>query len=173
MGWYYMGRERGRTDKEFFQGEWSKDIVIHECATVGNTFYAAVENRRLPGKVFAAVVLVRRCRGPYNFGYKDMDESMGPSESRCPARVLARLTPTDNPIAIEWRARCRQYIESRNKVRALKVGDKVTLANSMTFGGGQPSRELTKVKLPGRRDVYRTEHGQYVRFTNLAYYSFS
>lgn len=173
MGWTYLTRNSGMTDREFFQREWSSDTVILDCATVNNTFYAATENRRIPGKVTAAVILVRRCRGVYNFGYKDMDENMGPCESKCPERILNLLTETESAFAIEWRARCRNYANSRAKLRQLKPGDVVTLASPMTFGGGMPSSRLTKVVMPRRKNVYMTEHGQYVRFTNLPDYSFS
>ncbi len=68
--------------------------------------------------VTAVVCLVRYTpndREGYVFGYKDMDESMGPVESECPEVILDLLTPTDGAYALAWRARCRANAERRRK----------------------------------------------------------
>lgn len=83
-------------------------------AFVGSTWYAAVEDITPDGAshVWAAVFLVKRGK---EFGYKDMCESMGPCEDRCPKRVLDLLTPLDETYphvgyAADWRARCRSNL---------------------------------------------------------------
>jgi len=100
MGWTTLHRDPGTTDREFFETEFpttlARDGEILACATVRNVFYAAVRTRE-SGQVWALVVLLRRSRAGvgswYNFGYKEMDERMGPAEARCPARVLDLLSP--------------------------------------------------------------------------------
>lgn len=83
-------------------------------AFVGSTWYAAVEDITPQGAqhVWAAVFLVKRGKA---FGYKDMCESMGPCEDRCPKRILDLLTPLDDTYphvgyAADWRARCRSNL---------------------------------------------------------------
>lgn len=87
---------------------------VLKSAMVGSVYYAAVttEVAGQPTKVSAAVFLT--CGRTRNdgciWGYKDMDETMGPCESKCPASILALLTPTDSKYANEWRERCRKNI---------------------------------------------------------------
>jgi len=82
-------------------------------AMYGTTYYAAVEHRRPDNTVvvFAVVALTQRYCGEW--GYKHMDESMGPGESFCPLSILALLTPTDIEWANNWRDRCRRNHEAK------------------------------------------------------------
>ena len=87
---------------------------VLKSAMVGSVYYAAVttEVAGQPTKVFAVVFLTcgRTKHDGCIWGYKDMDETMGPCESKCPASILALLTPTDSKYANEWRERCRKNI---------------------------------------------------------------
>jgi hypothetical protein len=80
--------------------------------------------------VTALVCLVRyhphNCGG-YIFGYKDMDESMGPCEAACPPAILDLLTPTDRPYAVAWRERCRAAATGRPSHPRLRSGQTVVL----------------------------------------------
>jgi len=171
MGWSYTHREPGMADRAWFRHEWGSRIRILDSATVNSTFYAACEHENEPGKVWAAVVLVKRCHGYHNFGWKDMGEEMGPCESKCPERILNRLTETESPFALQWRERCREYARNKKFLRRLKVGQTVKLLNPMTFGT-EAAQYLTKASLPRRKNIYMTERGNYVRFSNLADYPF-
>lgn len=168
MGWTYQHRERGITDRAFFQREFPS-VTILECATVRGTFYAAVRPQNT-GKIFALVCLTQRApKSQYNYGYKDMDESVGPCESAAPAKVLDALTdPPYNTSASEWRARCRAMIAKPTPVE----GDTVILEAPMNFGGIPESR-LHKVSLRGYKNVYRTDSGRLVRFTRLKNYAYT
>jgi hypothetical protein len=42
------------------------------------------------------------------FGYKRIEEEMGPHECGCPTSILDLLSPTDNRDAQNWRAACRR-----------------------------------------------------------------
>jgi hypothetical protein len=171
MGWLYQSRSRGMSHQDYFAREFPS-LEILDCATVGGTFYAAVRSPKMPEQVWALIVLTRMCpKDRYNFGYKDMDETMGPYESKCPGRILDLLTPLEPgkyPHAEEWRARCRTYA---NRVTP-KVGQTVALVNPVYFGG-IPEKTLTKVSLPRRRDVYRTGSGRLVRLPRLKNYEYS
>lgn len=97
---------------------------VLQASKVGSTWYLAVKNER---DVFAVVVLVNQRGG---FAYKDMDESMGPTEARAPASLIAKLTPTVYPHAMEWRERCLKNAAKRK----IKVGDKIVLSSPAHFG---------------------------------------
>lgn len=92
---------------------WQK---VLKSAMVGSTYYAAL---RVSSEKVIGVVILTCGKGKDGtlWGYKVMDESMGPCEDRCPAGVLALLTPTSSLIAKEWRARCQTNILNAAKKR--------------------------------------------------------
>lgn len=53
------------------------------------------------------VALMQYSRRDEGWGYKDMDESMGPSESKCPLSYFDMVPCPDNVSAKRWRERCR------------------------------------------------------------------
>jgi hypothetical protein len=102
-----------------------------DCAIVNlHTAYLAVEKISPEGReVWAAVVLLGFYPKEryYNFGYKAMDEGMGPCERSCPERILKLLTPlpereegSSSSWAAEWRRDCWAKIEEAKKWKALK-----------------------------------------------------
>jgi hypothetical protein len=98
MGWTSYYRKPGESDRDHIRREVlgeSGRYQLLECATVANVFYAAVRTVS-DGQVWALVVLQRRGRvrgEAHNYARKELEETMGPSESRCPARVLDLLSP--------------------------------------------------------------------------------
>jgi hypothetical protein len=123
------------------------DFVVREqryrvldYAQVGwSAVYMAIETIAT-GEVWAGVCLVNR--GRYDFAIKELTETMGPAEDRCPIRVLDRLTPTDDKWASEWRARCRAYHARRASLPKLRKGDRVRFAEPMAFSNGDTLAEL-------------------------------
>ncbi|MGO7251699.1 hypothetical protein ACCS63_35795, partial [Rhizobium brockwellii] len=87
-------------------------LRILDSAIVGmNTYYAAAQvmTDGKGSEIFAVVCLIRwnpRNKDGEHFGYKDMEESMGPCEDDCPERILRLLTSSDNENALQWRRRC-------------------------------------------------------------------
>ena len=57
----------------------------------------------------------------YNWGYKDIDETMGPNEISFPYTWIDLLTPTDSQYANEWRERVKARGE---KLQKAKLGSK-------------------------------------------------
>src|SRR3546814_6670908 len=121
-----------KTAYEVRISDWSSDVcssdlredhrlTVLKSTVVGkNVYYAACERvadadgARI---VFAVVCLVRytpRARDGYIFAYKDMDETVGPCASKCPASILSLLTPTESQWANAWRERCRTVIAARS-----------------------------------------------------------
>jgi len=132
MGWLYMKSLKGHSGpRQYLDAQFTHERpdliskVLRSALVDMRVYYAAVEQVRVATgqrEVWAAICLVRyNPRDPegYIFGYKDMEESMGPCESNCPAPILDLLTPTDREYAVQWRARCRENTVAR-RTRASK-----------------------------------------------------
>lgn len=61
----------------------------------------------------------------FNFGYKPMDERMGPAYYDCPDSILDLLTPTNDTEANDWRDICRMM----NKRKRLLADSKQVQAS--------------------------------------------
>lgn len=119
---------------------------VLKSSMVGSTYYAAVKRTKFATEiepeesiVFAAICLTSTdMKSYYNFSYKDMDETCGPYECKCPVGILKLLTPTDNEYANEWRQACWNYHNKKKKlpndISNLRVGSKVKFtANGIEF----------------------------------------
>ena len=172
MGWLYMQSLGGHSgpraylDDQFtYAREGHRSKVLRSALVAMRTYYAAVEHTRPDGlrTVFAAVCLVRynpRDREGYVFGYKDLDETMGPCESDCPPAILDLLTPTDSAYAIEWRARCRANAARRKAQSAKpkpKPGQIIVFDAPLRFSDGRTLDrfEVIANRRSGRTMIYR------------------
>lgn len=163
MGWLYMhrmGMDGYATPKAYLDAQFTYDrkyedgstyaMRVLDSACVGNrVWYAAtrVERSGQEPYVIALVCLVRwnpRDKEGLIFGYKDMEESMGPCEAECPERILSKLTPTTNEHALEWRERCRARLRLRS--RKIEDGMRIKLATPLTFTDGHIGSEFIVVK---------------------------
>ena len=167
MGWLYMQSLGGHSgpraylDDQFtYTSDTVRSTVLRSALVRMRTYYAAVEQLsegRARG-VFAVVCLVRynpRDREGYIFGYKDMDETMGPCEAECPAAILDLLTPTDNAHATEWRARCRAVAEQRALRPRLRNGWMLVFDEPLTFCDGTTHQRLEVAIDPSRPRAIR------------------
>lgn len=152
MGWLYMQSLSGYSgprqylDAQFTFTRPELTSKVLRSALVGmRVYYAAVEHvRHEKGEriVFAAVCLVRynpRDREGYIFGYKDMDETVGPNEADCPEPILDLLTPTAYPYASAWRARCRENLATRRTLAAKpspRPGQTIVFDQPLSFSNG-------------------------------------
>jgi len=102
----------------------------------GSTYYAAVKKVKYAteadaetNEVFGVVVLTRtNINEPYNFSYKDMDETCGPCYHDCPNVILDLLSPTENEYANEWRQKCREKTKLKSlptNLSNLPVGTRI------------------------------------------------
>jgi hypothetical protein len=106
-------------------------------ARKGSTIYAAVRSADDLSEVYGMVVLTERKRG--TIWTKAMDETVGPGEDECPARILDLLTDTRSEYAREWRKRCRAQLE-----RPLpRPGDTIVFPQSIEFNNGKSFDRLT------------------------------
>jgi len=169
MGWVYTYKEPGKKVIDFFRKEFDFQREdghygkVLDCAVVNmNTAYIAYEVGDAQGnrKVFAYVCLlhfVPNARDGYNFGYKDMDETMGPNECDCPERILKLLTPTDNEYAKKWRERCWENIRKRKTRPKLEKGMMIEFNYPLSFSDGWEGSVFSVVD--PRRLVFAAEYG--------------
>lgn len=119
MGWLFGHYERSTLVKHLTDGNGVK--TIKHCL-VGNNLWCVHEH---DGQRWACLYLLRgspRIKDdPYNWGYKDVDETMGPNEISFPYTWLDLLTPTDSKYANEWRARVKARGE---KLQKATIGSK-------------------------------------------------
>jgi hypothetical protein len=150
MGWLYKHDSVDDpvaylTDQYNHDGE-HRTYRVLAAARVANTVYMAVKiTEKAIGNsyVLAAVILISNTR-KHGFGYKDMDETMGPGECACPDRIMRLLSPIEdipNPsYAAEWRARVAAHkkavAELRTKRASLRPGSIVTLEREVSFRDG-------------------------------------
>lgn len=123
------------------------------------------------GVAYLAVRCTPKAKDGYTFGIKEMDESAGPCEQECPARILDLLSPLPeapaegrdpHEYARGWRQHCRENLSNKAKTRkALKAGAIVTTPHPLRWDrqGFECSR-FEVVAWPGRggrkRWVFRT-----------------
>ena len=181
MGWTYTNKPENV--KRFLNsnhtwinhntdGSGYRSYTVLKSAIVNfREYYAAVAERDAHGKtlrVFAGVCMINYVRDPnehYNFGYKDMGESVGPCITNCPKAILKLLTPIDpatNKYAQEWRDSCWANISKRKTV---KSGNTLTFANPIKFTDGTQHTVFTVVKHPykQRKVMYKAQNGGYYK----------
>lgn len=119
MGWLFGHYERSTLVKHLTDGNGVK--TIKHCL-VGNNLWCVHEH---DGQRWACLYLLRgspRIKDdPCNWGYKEVDETMGPNEISFPYTWLDLLTPTDSKYANEWRARVKARGE---KLQKATIGSK-------------------------------------------------
>ena len=150
--------------------------VILKSAFVGSTWYAAMQVNR-PGVESRVVALVfltsskvvdQPFQGYVEFGYKDMDESVGPNEVQCPLSIMKLLTPLkdDDGYAKQWRESVLAYHanlnETRNK-RNNSIGRHVRLPQPVRYSSGDvvtEGRVVTRRTRRGRNKVALLSDGR-------------
>ena len=132
---------RAECDAYFMEGLNRGHYEVLKSVMVGTVYYAAVKKLKkytghdengnwlysdLPPeeqKVFGAVFITSTSKKDYyNFGYKDMDETMGPGDCDCPKSIISLLSETDNEYALHWRQRCLAKRHTKSKLNSLPIG---------------------------------------------------
>ena len=108
----------------------STNLTPIDFSLAGNFLYALVDIHPTETRPAYKTILVFKLAGGgdspyYRWGYKDMDESMGPYSYTCPLKFLDAST-CDNPGAIAWREACRAEHAKKALIakgsKSLKVG---------------------------------------------------
>jgi len=126
MGWYFtLGASRKDIAAEVTKtSERTRDdgvVVKHETLAryfSGNDLWHVLEITHNGEPHIRAILLSKLHRGNGDgWGYKPVDESMGPCAVSCPLKFLEMVPKIPNDYAAEWRPRVRAYWE-RRKARA-------------------------------------------------------
>ena len=163
MGWTVMQhRPPGESHAEFFArellGEGQTMLASAHVGGIGGTFYAAVRQRE-GAEVWAMVVLTTGCPGA-RFGWKSMEEAMGPAQSECPVGILDLLTPTKSEHALAWRRRCR---ERAVRLAAVVAEAKIEFEAEFLTPDG-PCKRFEVVN--PRKGIFRAPNGEIYRITS-------
>jgi hypothetical protein len=172
MGWLFMstfGMRGFATPKTYLDNQLTYDpdpaqgrdtgLRVLRSTCQSRVYYAAIEPYTPEGTAmpaFAAVFLVRwnpNAQLGEHFGYKSMDETMGPCEASCPAAILGLLGPTTNEHAHEWRVRCRA-----NLAHAASINAKPTprIGQTIVF---DPPLQMTSGRTAARFEVVANPRG--------------
>lgn len=132
MGWSFTHKPKGQGVVDFLRKEIEGETdlrawkVLDGVASLKAAYLAVERLDKASGErtVYGMVCLLQYTKEPYyNIGYKDMDETMHPYYYGCPERLLALLSPTDDPSALAWRAGCRRQAERKQLIKSLKPGN--------------------------------------------------
>lgn len=155
MGWYYQQiRGRSAADKDaFLRGEVEQisdqpgkaAITVIKSSFVGSTWYAAVMISAADQAPYTvAYVFLTQMSRDGDFGYKPMDESVGPCEVDCPSGIMKLLTPVEQlpgaGYAADWRARVAAAHEQKTRLRQhgarIVSGTRLRFATPVRFTNG-------------------------------------
>lgn len=160
MGWYCYDiytSPKVECDRILTQKNENYESRVLKSYMKGNVYYAAVwqkikneEKQWDTEKVFAAIFLTNyspKAKKGFNFGIKEMDETVGPCYYDFPEEYLKLLTPTNSKYAIEWREKVKQEIERKKKLSKLKIGNKIKfLARYDMTSGVKVNDEIILIK---------------------------
>lgn len=171
MGWTFTHREKGISTKDFFakefDGEGFKVLDVAGGTLNPTNVYIAM---KLPdGKVTAVACLTKRVSRDYqyNYGWKDMSESMGPYICDCPQRIIDQLSPLDELFpdrdqdAEAWRDRVAAFRTKFDNKLKLKDGMLVMVPYELQFGN-----EIMEAETP-----FRVEHAK-KKYFSRGYFRF-
>jgi hypothetical protein len=128
MGWLFSERWLERKDliKHLTEGNGVK--TLKHC-TVGNNLWCVHETQYGNNTIRFICLYMMKGPMPKNakytgadrdwWGYKDVDECMGPCEITCPVSYLEMCTAPENQYAYDWRQRV--YARAR-RAREFKIG---------------------------------------------------
>jgi hypothetical protein len=187
MGWTFFHKPVGKKAVDAIKGEFSaesaKNIVAssatREAVFIVKQFHEPDSKVYVPdadGMIRVLLVFAIKSvpKDAYNFGYKDMEESMGPYGCPAPMSIIAQCSELQDPIgpqpewssltsARNYRANSAAHAARKALKRKLKPGNKVTLAKPGNWGGKECQRFTVELaRLRGRKGastVFRAENG--------------
>jgi hypothetical protein len=143
MGWYYtQGASRADIIAELLVDTTHRTIA-HSARS--NRLWAVREYERDGKPVrYIALYLLRGDRD--GWGYKPMDETVGPCEKDCPLKFLDLASPDPSGYAKQWREEVRAYHAAQRAKRALIKALKPGSVLQLVKGCNPPFVEIRSVK---------------------------
>ena len=141
-----------------------KYVKIVDKSSRSGKLWVLFENIQT-GDRFIVLYLIQSCGSRFErgeWGYKDMDESMGPCYYDCPQRILKGSTVPDTN---GWRQHCldmaKRKRDFKKRLKTMVAGDWLNLSNETT----PETRILTYMyRLSENQIVARTSEGKVFRF---------
>ena len=130
MGWSFrcdpsFGRKE-QIEEVKRPGHFSPGYEALEHRVVGNNVWTLLE---FEGERFIALTMMKGGGRNSGWGYKGVNEMMGPVEVNCPLSLLDKCTETDDEYALSWRRRVRQYHAARKARPQPETGCLVALGD--------------------------------------------
>lgn len=131
MGWTFFPGFGSNSKKDF------ADYLIHthgleDAQLVGNhLWYTFARPTYTTGPDARAIGLILISRQDGDWGYKDMDESMGPCYYTCPANLVRRVPDPKIGYSTEWREKWERA--QTRRVQRVPDGAVVSFAQPLTF----------------------------------------
>ena len=163
MGWLFGWSTRKELVEHLINGNGVKTI---KSCSVGNNLWCVHEYTNAASEAvrYACLYLIKGGSGRDGWGYKDVDETMGPYKTNFPYTWLDLLSPIESEYANEWRARVKARGE---RIKSMKLGSKWK-ANDNTF-------EIIERRSPTSfrakdmyGDTYRVKLSQLLRMEAMA-----
>lgn len=170
MGWTYTAREKGVSDREFFQREFASASITDIARGKQGVVWVRFEREREGQKLaFVCAMFTKWApRDRYNFGYKDVDESMGPYAYDCPLRMLEGLSEPCSEASAKWRELVRLYHAERANRPKLEFGDVLKFESPLSFGRFQADT-FRKVRHGKLKNIFEVvggpNDGAHIRLT--------
>lgn len=180
MGWIFFHKPNGKkaieTIKEQCGAEWIAKHFVAASAT-RDAVHIVAKFHDPDSKVYVPdpdgtvrAILVYAIKSvpsdpSYNFGYKDMTETMGPYGHECAPSIISAASPlrpkeeetgeySQLRSAREYRERSLSVSAAKSKKRTLKVGARVKLAEPLSFGGVMLDEfVVVRCRLRGRKGI--------------------
>lgn len=156
MGWSYGFGDTKRDVIRYWTeerpwGEGKVGVAIKHCVR-GKVLWTVHEIReKETGKAIVRFIgcFLMQTDGNGNWGYKDMEESMGPCYYSCPLAYLDMVPMPEGEYAPKWREAVREYWEKRKTIKLVE-GMKMRIVAGSWKWRGRKIEEFTIRKL-GRK----------------------
>lgn len=168
MGWQYETRDpsvslTANLTRKFTFEKTTRRSEALDCAVVNLrvAYLAVAVTVKETGSfsVHAEVCqLDYRPNDPFDLGIKAYPETAGPVFYDCPARILDQLSDTHDPLAADWRRKCRENIERRKQAPPLTAGSYLILDSPLRFTDGSEHAKFY-IRDARRRIFTRHPHG--------------
>ncbi len=146
MGWLFGYRNTTDIKNDVNAMRGSLTLVDQKVTNYGRHIWSLYETQ--VGERFINLDLCRKTDGEW--GYKDMDESMGPFCYDCPLDLIRKAGPTKHHTAQTWRDAVESF--HARSTRKLTVGTKIRMYSN--------NYEVVSV---GRQKIVRREDGRVFR----------
>ena len=171
MGWFYSHSAHQRkhiVDEiiSMYPSDKGWAILENRSTSYGRRLWLTIQPP--VGEAFVALYLLGTCKGYW--GYKDVDESMGPVAVDCPLSVIDAAGLPMNEHAKKWRERVRVY---HTKVIAVVVCPKETHkgmewrdSNEGPFDNRTDAEDYVRAEFHAPTRIIETPDGWVIKFLN-------